>query len=192
MKKLETERVALYCGDCLCEMEAIQDGVADMVLTDPPYSSGGLFAGDRKASTQKKYTDSDAQGAARFQNFSGDNMDQRSFNGIKNKNLIRVGQVIYLTPVAAACGKLAKLGVINSPDYWTKTAEAGTVQYLDTLLIKAAKTITKAGTRTKTWEEGLAVLVTAGVVNTPDYWKSNIKTVASLDALMCALGGAVK
>ena len=113
-------------------------------------------------------------------------------NGIKNKNLIRVGQVIYLTPVAAACGKLAKLGVINSPDYWTKTAEAGTVQYLDTLLIKAAKTITKAGTRTKTWEEGLAVLVTAGVVNTPDYWKSNIKTVASLDALMCALGGAVK
>lgn len=79
MKKLETERVALYCGDCLCEMEAIQDGVADMVLTDPPYSSGGLFAGDRKASTRTKYTDSDAQGAARFQNFSGDNMDQRSF-----------------------------------------------------------------------------------------------------------------
>ena len=71
MKKLETERVALYCGDCLCEMEAIQDGVADMVLTDPPYSSGGLFAGDRKASTRKKYTDSDAQGAARFHNFAG-------------------------------------------------------------------------------------------------------------------------
>ena len=79
MKKLETERVALYCGDCLCEMEAIQDGVADMVLTDPPYSSGGLFAGDRKASTRKKYTDADFSGAARFQNFSGDNMDQRSF-----------------------------------------------------------------------------------------------------------------
>ena len=79
MKKLETERVALYCGDCLCEMEAVQDGVADMVLTDPPYSSGGLFAGDRKASTRKKYTDADFSGAARFQNFSGDNMDQRSF-----------------------------------------------------------------------------------------------------------------
>lgn len=55
MKKLETERVALYCGDCLCEMEEIQDGTADMVLTDPPYSSGGLFAGDRKASTRAKY-----------------------------------------------------------------------------------------------------------------------------------------
>lgn len=50
-----------------------------MVLTDPPYSSGGLFAGDRKASTRTKYTDSDYNGSARFQNFSGDNMDQRSF-----------------------------------------------------------------------------------------------------------------
>ena len=50
-----------------------------MVLTDPPYSSGGLFAGDRKASTRTKYTDFDYNGAARFQSFSGDNMDQRSF-----------------------------------------------------------------------------------------------------------------
>lgn len=79
MKKLETERVALYCGDCMRELEAVEDGTVDMVLIDPPYSSGGLFAGDRKASTRTKYTDSDAQGAARFQNFSGDNMDQRSF-----------------------------------------------------------------------------------------------------------------
>lgn len=41
-----------------------------------------------------------------------------AINGIKNKNLIRVGQVIYLTEAAAAVAKLARLGVINSPDYW--------------------------------------------------------------------------
>ncbi len=41
-----------------------------------------------------------------------------AINGIKNKNVIRVGQVIYLTKAAAAVGKLAALGVINSPDYW--------------------------------------------------------------------------
>ncbi len=113
-------------------------------------------------------------------------------NGIRNVNLIRVGQVIYLPTPAGACAKLAALGVINSPDYWTTAAEGGKVQYLDTLLVKAAGAITKAGTRTATWEEGLEALVAAGVVNTPEYWKSNINTLPNMGALMCALGGAVK
>lgn len=69
----------LWQGDCMELMKDIPDGSVDMVLTDPPYSSGGLFAADRKASTRAKYTDSDFHGAARFQDFSGDNMDQRSF-----------------------------------------------------------------------------------------------------------------
>lgn len=73
-----TEHVLLN-GDCLERMTEIPDDSVDMVLTDPPYSSGGLFAGDRKLSTYIKYTDPDYNGAARFQNFSGDNMDQRSF-----------------------------------------------------------------------------------------------------------------
>lgn len=76
---MPAQNVKLYQGDCLELMRDIPDGSADMVLTDPPYSSGGLFAGDRKASTRTKYCDSDYNGAARFQNFSGDNMDQRSF-----------------------------------------------------------------------------------------------------------------
>lgn len=71
--------VSLFQGDCLELMKDIPDGSVDMVLADPPYSSGGLFAGDRKARTRTKYTDSDYNGASRFQNFSGDNMDQRSF-----------------------------------------------------------------------------------------------------------------
>src|SRR5699024_4710897 len=69
----------LLQGDCLELLKDIPDGSVDMVLTDPPYSSGGLFAGDRKASTRTKYCDGDYNCAARFQNFSGDNMDQRSF-----------------------------------------------------------------------------------------------------------------
>ena len=115
-----------------------------------------------------------------------------AINGIKNKNLIRVGQVIYLTEAAAAVAKLAKLGVINSPDYWQRAAASGKVKYLDCLLIQAAEKITKAGTRTDTPEEGVAALVAAGVVNTPDYWLANYRTFPSLDALLCALGGAVK
>lgn len=69
----------LFNGDCLEVLRTIQPESVDMVLCDPPYSSGGLFAGDRKQSTRTKYCDDDYNGAARFQNFSGDNMDQRSF-----------------------------------------------------------------------------------------------------------------
>ncbi|MCM1236962.1 MAG: LysM peptidoglycan-binding domain-containing protein [Ruminococcus flavefaciens] len=115
-----------------------------------------------------------------------------AINGIQNKNLIRVGQVIYLTEVAAAVAKLARLGVINSPDYWKRSAASGKFKYLDLLLTKAAEKITKAGTRTKTPEDGVAALVAAGVINTPDYWLANYRTFPSLDALLCALGGAVK
>ena len=69
----------LLCGDCLEMIDTLEDESVDMVLTDPPYSSGGLFAGDRKARTTSKYCDTKFLGAARFQEFSGDNMDQRAF-----------------------------------------------------------------------------------------------------------------
>lgn len=69
----------LFNGDCLLQLDNVPDGSIDMVLTDPPYSSGGLFAGNRKQDTRTKYCSSEHNGAARFQNFSGDNMDQRSF-----------------------------------------------------------------------------------------------------------------
>lgn len=69
----------LLQGDCLGETERLPDGWADLILTDPPYSSGGLYPGDRKRSTRSKYTNEDFNGASRFPDFSGDNMDQRSF-----------------------------------------------------------------------------------------------------------------
>lgn len=69
----------LYQGDCLEMMREIPDDSIDMVLTDPPYSSGGLFAGDRKKNTRLKYCSGGYNGMARFQDFSGDNMDQRGF-----------------------------------------------------------------------------------------------------------------
>lgn len=69
----------LLQGDCIEETERLPDEWADLVLTDPPYSSGGLYPGDRKKSTKSKYTDPKFNGAARLPNFSGDNMDQRSF-----------------------------------------------------------------------------------------------------------------
>ncbi len=71
--------IKLLHGDCLERLTEIPDGSVHMVLTDPPYSSGGLFAGDRKRDTRVKYIGNEFNGAARFRSFSGDNMDQRSF-----------------------------------------------------------------------------------------------------------------
>lgn len=71
--------VKLYKGDCFACIPDLADGSVDLVLTDPPYSSGGLFAGDRRQGTGAKYTDKKFHGASDLDDFSGDNMDQRSF-----------------------------------------------------------------------------------------------------------------
>lgn len=65
--------------DCLEGLKDVPDGSVDLVLTDPPYSSGGAFSGDRKSRTSTKYTNTDFDGAAKLPDFSGDNMDQRGF-----------------------------------------------------------------------------------------------------------------
>lgn len=67
------------CCDCLEGMKQIPNGSVDLVLTDPPYSSGGAFAGDRKSTTSTKYTATDYSGASALPDFSGDNMDKRGF-----------------------------------------------------------------------------------------------------------------
>lgn len=97
-----------------------------------------------------------------------------------------------VTGAAAALAKLAALGVINSPDYWAGVVNSGKVQYLDVLLEKAAAKIKKAGTRAASVEDGMAVLVRAGVVDSPEYWLKNYEQAASLDQLLCDLGGAVE
>jgi flagellin-like hook-associated protein FlgL len=63
--------------DCLEGLAQVPDNSVGMVLTDPPYSSGGAFAGDRRSRTGTKYTATDYEGAAALPDFSGANMDQR-------------------------------------------------------------------------------------------------------------------
>ena len=68
--------MTIYQGDCLECMQNMQDGSVDMVLTDPPYSSGGMYRSDRAKSTRIKYCDTDRHGSADLPSFTGDNMDQ--------------------------------------------------------------------------------------------------------------------
>lgn len=63
--------------DALEFLQALPAGSVDAVITDPPYSSGGQFRGDRAQSTRAKYQQSDVQTA--HETFPGDNRDQRSW-----------------------------------------------------------------------------------------------------------------
>ena len=67
--------VTIYHGDMFDILPTLS-GVG-AVVTDPPYSSGGAFRGDRAMSTTAKYVSNDTQ--AYRPEFAGDNRDQRSF-----------------------------------------------------------------------------------------------------------------
>lgn len=65
--------------DCLEGLQQVPDASVDAVITDPPYSSGGAFSGDRRSRTAVKYGATSYNGMAALPDFSGDNMDQRGF-----------------------------------------------------------------------------------------------------------------
>ena len=66
----------LFCGDVLTTIDRV--GPVDAVITDPPYSSGGIHAGDRARPPSEKYVQSDSSNR-RLPDFGGDMRDQRSF-----------------------------------------------------------------------------------------------------------------
>jgi site-specific DNA-methyltransferase (adenine-specific) len=68
---------SLYQGDSLAVLQSLPAGSVDAVITDPPYSSGGLFRGDRTIKTGDKYVID--QGQEKKADFHGDNRDQRAF-----------------------------------------------------------------------------------------------------------------
>ena len=76
---VKTADYELFCGDCLRVLETLPAAMADLVMIDPPYSSGGTFSTQRKADTKTKYTDTDFNGASALPSFSGDCMDARSY-----------------------------------------------------------------------------------------------------------------
>jgi site-specific DNA-methyltransferase (adenine-specific) len=74
---LDDGDVLLYRGDALRVLPTLRDASVDLVLTDPPYSSGGLHRSDRNKSTGAKYV----QTGTKIQrpDFQGDHRDQRSY-----------------------------------------------------------------------------------------------------------------
>ena len=73
----QDETVTIHHGEALEVLRALPTASVDALVTDPPYSSGGQFRGDRMGTTNEKYINTEAQG--RLADFSGDNRDQRAF-----------------------------------------------------------------------------------------------------------------
>ena len=65
----------LWLGDCREVLPTL--GRVDCVVTDPPYSSGGQFRGDRTTLTSAKYQSPENRGL--YSEFSGDTRDQRGY-----------------------------------------------------------------------------------------------------------------
>jgi site-specific DNA-methyltransferase (adenine-specific) len=78
-----SERATLYRGDALAVLAELDTASVDAVLTDPPYSSGGQFRGDRTQPVHTKYVQTNqvasGTGGAALAAFAGDNRDQRAF-----------------------------------------------------------------------------------------------------------------
>lgn len=73
------KRWTLFRADALAVLSTLPDASADGLVTDPPYSSGGAFRGDRAGSANDKYLRSDSAQSEYLPTFAGDNRDQRTF-----------------------------------------------------------------------------------------------------------------
>jgi len=81
----QDDLVTIYHGEALAVLDDLPTDSIDGVIADPPYSSGGMFRGDRQAKTTDKYggfslsADGKWKATAAGAEFTGDNRDQRAY-----------------------------------------------------------------------------------------------------------------
>lgn len=69
----------LYRADALRVLADLPSGSVDAVITDPPYSSGGMVRGDRTNAAVDKYKAPRGGRLDVLADFTGDNRDQRAY-----------------------------------------------------------------------------------------------------------------
>ncbi len=69
----------VHRGEAFAFVRELGDETIDALITDPPYSSGGQFKGDRASSAKVKYQRGDVNAENEQLDFTGDNRDQRGF-----------------------------------------------------------------------------------------------------------------
>lgn len=73
------ETARLYGGDALAVLASLPSASVDAVITDPPYSSGGMVRSDRMSDVHVKYVQNDSVSGKALAAFTGDNRDQRAY-----------------------------------------------------------------------------------------------------------------
>jgi site-specific DNA-methyltransferase (adenine-specific) len=67
-------------GDAIEVLRSLPPESIDALITDPPYSSGGMFRGDRATmDVRTKYVQTDSDSGSKLPLFSGDSRDQRGW-----------------------------------------------------------------------------------------------------------------
>lgn len=77
MQTREAGTAQLINGDALTALAELAPESVDALITDPPYSSGGMFRGDRVQDTGNKYLNTGARHSA--PSWPGDTRDQRAY-----------------------------------------------------------------------------------------------------------------
>ena len=91
----EDPALTLYQGDALAVLQSFPPHCVDAVITDPPYSSGGLMLSARQADPAAKYQNNGT--VKTYPPMFGDNRDQRSF-------------IMWATLWLAECWRVARDG----------------------------------------------------------------------------------
>lgn len=73
----QSNEVLIFQGDSLVILKTLSDETFDAVVTDPPYSSGGLSLSAKQVNPDKKYQQSGTK--KQYPPMLGDGKDQRSF-----------------------------------------------------------------------------------------------------------------
>ena len=73
----QNEGLTLFQGDSLHVLPCLPDESVDAVITDPPYSTGGMTLASKQLDPEKKYQSSST--VKRYPAMLGDSRDQRSY-----------------------------------------------------------------------------------------------------------------
>jgi len=90
-------KATLVLADALHWLPTLPNESMDALITDPPYSSGGLTAGERKVPPSTKYITGGQ--AKQWSDFPGDNRDQR-------------GQLCWMNLWLTECQRILKAGAV--------------------------------------------------------------------------------
>ena len=106
-------------GDSLRLLKTLKANSVDAVITDPPYSSGGQFHGDRIKSTRNKYLSTEYIAAEYAKHsFCGDNLDQRAWTSWMAEWLSLAREVTKAGGVAAIFVDWRQLGALCDAIQW--------------------------------------------------------------------------